>query len=171
MDTGKCCGIWPTSQQKSEDAGLQQTTYIEYYADNCFKGGVFVQLCGWLGNEYFWGGGVSDSDYNNRSGYLQEQQQFQEADLVFDADNGVSKIIPFLVVSDQGYRAKMSPWKHRKLRKQLTLQPPSSRIDERFREKKTVYATGIAHDWSVNERAVNVSKHDEAWISSLNEPN
>ena len=74
---------------------------------------------------------------------------------MFGADNEVDQIIPFLIVLDRGYRAKMSAWKHGK---QLTLQPPSSRSDERFRERKTVYAAGIAHDRSGNERAVNVSK-------------
>jgi hypothetical protein len=41
-----------------------------------------VAVCGWLGNEDLWGGGVTDTDYNEQSGYLQEQDEFQKADLV-----------------------------------------------------------------------------------------
>ena len=100
-----------------------------------------------MGNEDLWGVSVNDSDYNNISGYLQEQQKFKETDLVFDAASGVSKIVPFLIVLDRGYRAKMSAWKHGK---QLMLQPPLSRSDERFRERKTVYAADISHDRSGN---------------------
>ena len=33
------------------DASLQRATYSDYYGENCFKGGVFCQLCGWLVGE------------------------------------------------------------------------------------------------------------------------
>ena len=42
--------------------------------------------------------------------------------------------------------------------KQQTLQPPSAKSDERFRDRTTVYAATIARDRSGNERAVNVCK-------------
>ena len=45
---------------KFTDGAIQRGTYSSYYGENCFKGGVFCQLCGWLGNEELWGGGVSD---------------------------------------------------------------------------------------------------------------
>ena len=64
------------SAQRFSDPSLQRVTYSEYYANNCFKGGVFCQLCGWLGNDDLWEGGVSDTDYNNRTGYLQAQEAF-----------------------------------------------------------------------------------------------
>ena len=54
------------------DASLQRATYSDYYGENCFKGGIFCQLCGWLGNEDLCGGRVSDSDYNNNVGYLKD---------------------------------------------------------------------------------------------------
>ena len=41
---------------------------------------------------------------------------------------------------------------------QGTLQPPTSRSDERFTDKMTVYAAFIAHNRLGNERAVNVCK-------------
>ena len=41
---------------------------------------------------------------------------------------------------------------------QQTLQPPSAKSDEIFRDRTTVYAATVAHDRSGNERAVNVCK-------------
>ena len=58
------------------DADFNRMTYSKFYAENCFKGGVFIQLCGWLGTANLWTGAVSDTDYNKRAGYLQEQEQF-----------------------------------------------------------------------------------------------
>ena len=52
------------------------------YGENYFKGGVYTQLCGWLGNEDLCGSAVGDSDYHADSGYLEEQRKFQESDLV-----------------------------------------------------------------------------------------
>ena len=45
--------------------------------------------------------------------------------------------------------------------KQQTLQPPSAKSDERFRDRTTVYAATVAHDRSGNERAVNVCKRSQ----------
>ena len=50
-------------------SGLQILTYNEYYGMFCFKGGLFVQLCGWMGAADLWPGMVTDSDYNRREGY------------------------------------------------------------------------------------------------------
>ena len=36
------------------DADLQRITYSQYYGENCFKGGVFTQLCGWQGAANLW---------------------------------------------------------------------------------------------------------------------
>ena len=70
-------------------------------------------------------------------------------------ENNESKVIEFLNILDQGYRAKLAAWSQGK---QLALQPPSSKSDQRFKGRKTVYAAAIAHDRSGNERAVNVCK-------------
>ena len=51
------------------DADLQQLTYSKYYNGNVFIGGLFTQLCGWIGAADLWPGGVSDTDYNRREGY------------------------------------------------------------------------------------------------------
>ena len=87
------------------DGALQRGCYSEYYGEPCFKGGIFSQLCGWLGNEDLWGGGVTDSQYHSEAGYLEEQQQFQESDLV------KGQIIRFLNLLDRGFRGKMASWK------------------------------------------------------------
>ena len=137
------------SAVRFNDASLQRSTYSEYYGENCWKGGVSVQLCGWVTNEDLWGGGVSDSNYNNESGYLQAQEEFQKTDLV----NG--KVVKFLNVLDRGYRAKYAAWR---TGEQLAIQPPSARSDKRFPGHQTIYAGTVAHDRSGNERAVNLCK-------------
>ena len=38
------------------DASLQRATYSDYCAENCFKAGVFYQMCEWLGNDNLWSG-------------------------------------------------------------------------------------------------------------------
>jgi hypothetical protein len=58
---------------KFDDAVLQRATYSEYHTENFVKGGVGVQMCGWLVVEDLLGGGVSNTDYNLRSGCLKEQ--------------------------------------------------------------------------------------------------
>ena len=103
---------------------------------NCFKGGVFVQLCGWMGTAPLWTGAVSDTDYNKRAGYLQEQKQFAK-----------------------GYRAKLVA--HRE-GGQLVLQPDFAESDKRFSSSQTLRSASVATDRGGNERAVNVAKR--AWF-------
>ena len=74
-------------------ADLQRLTYNQYYGENCFKGSIDMQLCGWHGIEDLWLGAVSDLDYNRRAGYLDKQPEFQSIDLVEGA------IVPFLNLS------------------------------------------------------------------------
>jgi len=59
------------------EADLQQLTYSKYYNQNCFKGGVFVQLLGWIGVGQLWTGAVSDSNYTRREGYLERKDYLQ----------------------------------------------------------------------------------------------
>ena len=80
-----------------------------------------------------WGGGVSDSDYNNKEGYLQERTEFAENDRV--GKDG--KLIPFTNGLDKGYRAKMATWKNEK---QIAIQPPYTKSDKRFTGRETIYA-------------------------------
>ena len=98
-----------------------------------------------------WGGGVRYSYYNKNAGYLKGQEEFQQNDLVVNGNNE-SNMVEFLNILDRGYRAKLAAWSQGK---QLALQPPSSKSDQRFKCRKTVYAATIAHDRSGNEQAVN----------------
>ena len=147
------------------DADFQRLTFSEYYGENCFKGGVSVQLNGWMRAGALWPGRVSDSDYNRREGYLQRQQEFQESDLV-EIDGKVD-VLPFLNVYDKGYRARTVAWK---TGRQGVLQPTFAPSDRRFNGSETKISASIASDRGGNERAVNVSKR-AAYISRGFRPN
>lgn len=130
-------------------ADNQRDTYSKYYAGNCFKGGIFIQLSGWLGVHYLWGGHVSDSDYNDRAGYLEEQAEFQNNDKI----NG--EVLPFTNIYDKGYRARAACWRRDN---QLIAQPIFGKSDQRFKGSDTMFSASIASDRGGNERGVNVSK-------------
>jgi hypothetical protein len=138
--------MWDTSNISAysfSDADFQPLTYSEYYRENCFKGGVSVQLNSWIRAGALWHGRVSDSDYNRREGYLQKQQEFQESDLV--EIDGKLEILPFLNVYDKGYQARTVAWKN-------------GNQGVRFNRNETKLSASIASDCGGNERAVNVSK-------------
>ena len=102
------------------DIDIQRLTYSKYYNQNCFKGGVFIQLLGWNGVG-LWPGALSNSDYNRREGYLERQMDFANNDLVkLEEDHDQLSVLPFTNVYDKGYRAKMVAWK---CGKQKVLQP------------------------------------------------
>ena len=147
------------------DADFQRLTFSDYYGENCFKGGVSVQLNGWMRAGALWPGRVSDSDYNRREGYLQRQQEFQESNLV-EIDGKVD-VLPFLNVYDKGYRARTVAWK---TGRQGVLQPTFAPSDRRFKGSETKISASIASDRGGNERAVNVSKR-AAYISQGFRPN
>lgn len=135
------------------DSNLQKMTYSSYYGQNCFKGGVFTQFCGWQGTADLWTGAVSDTDYNRRAGYLQCQQEFQSQDVIVQETTNI--VIPFLNIYDKGYRAKMAAYK---FGKQRVLQPDFADSDRRFNRSETLGSASVASDRGGNERSVNVSK-------------
>ena len=55
-------------QFKPSGADEQRITYSHYYGGNVGKGGVFLQLCGWIGVEHLWVGATSDTHYQENSG-------------------------------------------------------------------------------------------------------
>ncbi len=90
------------------DANMQRLTYSKYYNQNCFKGGMFCQLLGWIGVGDLWTGAVSDSEYNRREEYLEHQRHFTDEDVVKLEDGSCDFIVlPFTNVYDKGYPAKM----------------------------------------------------------------
>ena len=73
----------------------QRLTYSLYYATNCAKAGVFMQLCGWMGVEHLWVGATSDSHYQENTKIFKNQQAFAANDLVD------GKEIPFTCMLDK----------------------------------------------------------------------
>lgn len=113
------------------DADSQRLTYSKYYNGNVLKGGVVAQPCGWILTGDLWPGGISDSEYNRREGYLNCQEEVANNDLV----DGVVK--PFTIIYDKGYRAKMIAWK---TGKQRVVQPIFAKSDQRFTRDQTLHS-------------------------------
>jgi hypothetical protein len=157
--------MWDMTGVKAYQFGAaptQRNTYSKYYAGNCFKGGIFTQLCGWGGVHELWGGNVSDSNYNEMSGYLDEQWDFQKSDLVD------GKIVPFTNIYDKGYRARAVCWRKGR---QLVAQPIYAKSDERFKGSDTIISASIASDRGGNERGVNISKRSGVIKRGFMNPN
>ena len=93
---------------------------------------------------------VSDTAYNKKAGYLEEQNSFAQNDLV------MNEIVPFTNIYDKGYRAKMVAWR---VGKQMVMQPDWAESDRRFGRNQS-----YAPHRGGNERAVNVCKR--AWFIS-----
>ena len=97
---GKRIVFWDNTNiniAQSSCADFQRATWSSYYAHNCLKGGVFLQLGGWMGTHNLWMGAVSDTEYNGEGKILKQQWEFAKKDLV----NG--KEIPFTNTTDKGY--------------------------------------------------------------------
>jgi hypothetical protein len=105
---------------KPTDASLNQRTYSSYYGGNVAKGGVFLQLCGWLGVHSLWVGAVSDTKYLSESGILELQQEFVENDETSD--------LTFTNIVDKGYRYVIAAWR----KGQYLLQPTFGKSDQHF---------------------------------------
>ena len=134
---------------KPSRADNQRLTYSSYYGMNCAKGGVFMQLSGWMGVEELWVGATSDSHYQKHNKIFEKQKEFAESDLVND------KVLPFSNVFDKGYRCILDA--HR-AGNQECIQPIFAKCDRRFAGKETVSSASVASDRSGNERGVNLSK-------------
>ena len=137
---------------KPSDARKQRATFSAYYGENCAKGGVFLQLCGWMGVHELWSGGVSDTEYLNKSGILEYQKCFAQSDL---ADG---QLVTFTNVLDKGYRSTVAAWRSGS---QLILQPDFASSDRKFKTSEVISSAAIATDRSGNERAVRLSKQSK----------
>jgi len=126
----------------------QRVTYSQHYAGNVAKGGIFAQLCGWVGTHELYPGNMSDSDYLNKTGILSQQQQFAEEDVGSDS-------MPFTNILDKGYRSTQAAWRNGG---QFVLQPSFAKSDRKFKATETLRSASVAADRSANERAVRVTK-------------
>ena len=129
---------------KPTDTDLQRLTFSLYYNWNVAKGGLFLQLCGWLGAFELWLGGVSDSDYQERSGVLVFQRQLQESDK--------SSELCFTNIVDKGYKCVQVAWR---TGGQLLLLPFFARSDRKFSSREVLLSGAVASDRSGHECAVN----------------
>ena len=134
----------------SSDASRNRAMHSNYYAGPVAKGGVWCQLSGWIGASDLWTGAISDTQYLEECGILEEQQSYAEADAV-EGDN----ILPFTNITDKGYRCVIAAWK----KGQFLLQPTFHRTDVKFGSKNLLTSATIASDRGGNERAVRVCKH------------
>mmetsp|Transcript_31000 Transcript_31000/g.92921 ORF Transcript_31000/g.92921 Transcript_31000/m.92921 type:complete len:264 (-) Transcript_31000:30-821(-) len=128
---------------KSSDSRFQYNTFSCYYNGNVGKGGVHVQLCGLLGSHELWMGALSDTEYFQRSGILEQQMEF------------VGNCTPVTNILDRGYRSVRTAMK---AGNQNVLQPPFAPSDWKFNTHEIVSMAGIAADRSGNERAVKICK-------------
>uniref|UniRef100_A0A7S1UPM4 DDE Tnp4 domain-containing protein n=1 Tax=Grammatophora oceanica TaxID=210454 RepID=A0A7S1UPM4_9STRA len=119
---------------KPSDAGLNRRTYSSYYGGNVAKGGVFIQLCGWLGVWELWMGAVSDTYYIMKSGILGSQKDFALLDLSSD--------VPFTNILDKGYRCSVAAWRLG----QFVLQPSFAKSDQQFTTNHLLSSAAIATD-------------------------
>jgi DDE superfamily endonuclease len=126
----------------------QRSTYLQYYAGNVAKGGVFIQPCGWFGAHELWVGRISDSEYMQRADVLNIQQTYIDT---YDSKENV----PFTVIRDKGYRITAAAWG---VGNTFILQPSFSRSDKKFTSYETIRNSSIASDRAANERAVRLSK-------------
>ena len=90
---------------KPGDADAQCLTYSMYYSGNCAKGGVFLQLCGWMGVEHLWVGDTSDLYYQEHTQIFEKQEEFVRNDLV----DGL--YIVFTNMLDKGYCVNLPAWR------------------------------------------------------------
>ena len=138
--------MWDTTDMKlmfkRSDPDYQRLTYSLYYGQNVGKGGVCVQLCGWITTEELWTGAISDTEYFERSGILSTQQEL-----------GGEK--SFVNIVDKGFRNVVAAWRHGR---QMILQPAFAKSDRRFTSYELISSAAIAADRSANERAVKVCK-------------
>ncbi len=131
---------------KPSSALNQRITFSLYYATNCFKGGVFLQLCGWMGVAELWVGATCDSYYMvNADRILERQHEFAKSDLVNE------KFLPCTMILDKGYRIIRPAFRHGG---QQCIQPMFAESDNTFTSEETNYSATVAADRSGNERAV-----------------
>lgn len=149
---GKNPVLWDNTglhMYKPSEARMQRATYSKYYCENCCKGGIHCQFCGWQGANELWVGSISDTEYFTQTKILETQTKFmQEHDTLH-------RKRPFLNILDKGYRIVVPAWQSNH---QLVLQPAFVDSDRIFGSKAVFHSSCVASDRSGNERGVRYSK-------------
>ena len=138
----------------ASDGDQQRSLYSEYYGECCAKGGVCIQLCGWIRSTHLVTGHACDKKSTELTKILPQQQRFQEHDKQNNA------IISFLLVLDKGYRITMLARQYN----QSCRQPIFAKSDEQFQRNDLLLSAGVDVNRSGNERGVKYMKH--SWIVS-----
>ena len=141
------------------DADKQRSLRSEYYAECCAKGGVSIQMCGWIRALHLFTGGIDDSKYIERSEILKQQQLFQEGD---ESSNN-----QFINIFDKGYRVTLLAREHM----QSCLQPVFAQSDRQFFRNELLHSASVAVIRSGNERAVKKMKYSWILQRGINHPN
>jgi len=137
----------------ASDGDQQRSLFSEYYGECCAKGGVCIQLCGWIRATHLVTGHACDKKTTELTQILPQQQQFQE----YDKQNN-NTVLPFLLVLDKGYRITALAREY----KQNCRQPIFAKSDEQFQRNDLLLSAGVAVNRSGNERGVKYLKH--SWI-------
>ena len=138
---------------KPQSADKQRSLHSEYYGGSCAKGGVGVQLSGWIRTLHLLTGGIDDSGYIDLVKILKQQKLFQELDR-----EALAAIIEFINILDKGYCSTILARDHN----QSCLQPTFAKSDEQFTGSQILHSAAITVVRSGNERAVKRVK--DSWI-------
>lgn len=128
-------------------AALQRALYNSYYGMCCAKGGVAVQLCGYIYGLPLNTGHSDDTRFIEDTKILEKQQQF--------AENDTSSTKPFLNIFDKGYQCVLEAKDHGG---QFCMQPAFAESEKQFKSNAVLYSGAVAVVRSGNERAVNRCK-------------
>merc|ERR1712032_1206587 len=140
-------------------ADKQRSLRSKYNAECCAKGGVSIQMCGWIRALHLFTGGIDDSKYIERSEILKQQQLFQEGD---ESSNN-----QFINIFDKGYRVTLLARDHA----QSCLQPIFAQSDIQFFRNELLHSASVAVIRSGNERAVKIMKYSWILQRGINHPN
>ena len=156
---GKRIIFWDNTNKniaKPSCADFQRSTWSTYYASNCLKFGVGLQLAGWMLVWFSWTGAVSDTQYNGEGDKNDEKKQILKVQWDFTRNDLVDGTeIPFTNTTDKGYRLTSAAWQYGH---QLVLQPDFKTSDAKFSDKQTISSSTVASHRSGNERAVKYAK-------------
>ena len=125
--------------------------YSECYGECCAKGGVCIQLCGWIRATHLVNGHACDKKTTELTKALPQQQQFQEHDKVNNA------VLPFLLILDKGYRITMLAKQYN----QSCWQPIFAKSNEQIQQNDLLLSVPLAVNRSNNERGVRYMKHSD----------